>query len=256
MKRVLTATTAIAALAALAMPAVAADLPARVPVFKSPMAAPPANWTGFYIGLNAGYGWGSDDRADVGFAGSWTPSGAGQGQAIKPAGGLFGGQVGYNWQVHANWVLGVELMGDWASLRQTDASAFYPTTGSWHSKVNGLMTATGRIGYAFGHWMPYVKGGYAGANLRSSMFDSFGDTLGNSAWRNGWAIGAGFEYAVTANWILGLEYDHLDFGSSTWNGTTVGANTPESIRDKLTVDAVLGRVSYKFGGGGPIATRY
>ena len=50
--------------------------------------------------------------------------------------------------------------------------------------------------YAFGTWLPYLKGGYAGANLKSSMFDTSGDTLSNSQWRNGWDLGAGVEYAL------------------------------------------------------------
>lgn len=248
-----------AAFAALTGAAVAADLPARAPVYKAPpMVQPAFSWTGFYIGLNGGYGWGSNTRTDADnlFVGFWDP-GLGSGQTMKPTGGLFGGQIGYNVQVDPNWVLGVELMGDWASLKKTDPSIQGPAFvgDSWRSEVNGIMLATARVAYAVGNWLPYVKGGYGGANLKSSMFDTAGNALSHSDWRNGWTVGAGFEYAVTPNWIVGVEYDYVNLGKSTWSGNDTPSGTFETFTDKLTVNAVLGRVSYKFGGG-PIFTKY
>jgi outer membrane immunogenic protein len=257
-KRLAIALLTVTCLVGLGQIASAADLPVKAPVYKAPVVVP-YNWSGFYVGLNGGYGWGSDDRADVSGGGFWTLSGNGQGQNITPVGGIFGGHIGYNWQVNANWVFGVELSGDWASLKKTDASIYFPTTDSWQSEVNSLMTATGRIGYAVGNWLPYIKGGYAGANLKSSMFDNVGHVLSEEQWRNGWTVGAGLEYAVSQNWTVGAEYDYLDLGSRTWAGFTnfivMPGGISELIRDKLTINAVLGRISYKFGGG-PIVGKY
>src|ERR1700753_3854618 len=96
-------------------PAFAADLPARAPVYtKAPAIVDPIyNWSGFYIGLNAG---GRSSRNCLalnhvlGIA--ITPLAEGCNNAT---GALAGGQVGYRWQV-TNWVFGLEAQGDWANL--------------------------------------------------------------------------------------------------------------------------------------------
>src|SRR3954466_3413131 len=96
---------------ALAVPAVAADLPAR-PWAKAPapIIDPVYNWTGFYIGANGGWGtsrkcW---DFAPVAAVGA--PEGC-----HDSSGGVAGGQVGYRWQA-GTIVFGLEAQGDWAGL--------------------------------------------------------------------------------------------------------------------------------------------
>src|SRR5262245_61403864 len=87
MKRLLLSGIALAAVA-IAAPVSAADYPARGPVYKAaPM--PLFNWTGFYVGGHAGYGWSDSENLD-------------------PKGWFGGGQVGYNWQYAPNWVFGLE----------------------------------------------------------------------------------------------------------------------------------------------------
>src|SRR5215204_5060403 len=93
----------------------AADLAAR-PYTKAP--PPPAvvvyNWTGFYIGGNAGYAWNhttvsatpnaafaEDFSGTTAFIAANNPSG------LNKNGFTGGGQVGYNWQA-GQWLLGVE----------------------------------------------------------------------------------------------------------------------------------------------------
>src|SRR5436190_1712899 len=114
------------ALAASASSALAADLPARMPV-KAPLMVPVAyNWTGFYIGGNVGYSWGRDPvdlaatsstrnrvfRAfglpaetlvsDITTAGAPVSASS----TANLDGWLGGGQIGYNWQV-STWVVGL-----------------------------------------------------------------------------------------------------------------------------------------------------
>src|SRR5438105_2944995 len=104
-----TATTAALALAGSAL---AADL--SRPILKAPP-APVAvfNWTGFYIGLNGGYSWGRSRTTG-------TISNATTGVVLATAsnrfnlnGGLFGGQIGYNWQ-SGNIVYGLETDIQWS----------------------------------------------------------------------------------------------------------------------------------------------
>jgi outer membrane immunogenic protein len=239
---------AVSILAVSAGTASAADLVAR-PYTKAPppMVAAIYDWSGFYVGANAGYGWGRDDHADrlLPLGGFWTngPAGNFSGiQRINPRGGIFGGQAGYNWQL-ANWVFGLELAGDWSDLRRTDASIFFPGD-SLTSRVESIFTATGRVGYALNNWLPYIKGGYA-----------VGSSLNHSEWRSGYTVGAGLEYGITPNWTIGAEYAYMDFGSRNWSGATIGPGAgPELYNDKLKISAVTARINYKIGGWS--ASRY
>src|SRR4051812_6854357 len=108
MKRSIVAAFGLLGLAA-TMPAGAADLPRGAPQYKAPAYVTQYNWTGFYLGINGGGGWG--DSAWNGFA-------------IKnqPSGGLIGGTVGYNWQGPGSpWVFGLEGDIAWASISDSVA---------------------------------------------------------------------------------------------------------------------------------------
>ena len=117
MKKSILGLVAIGAL--MAGPAMAADL--RMPV-KAPPApiVPVASWTGFYIGVNGGYGWNNDTGSSTCVNPTGGSSGCdfGVGNVVKPGGGLFGGQIGYNWQT-GPVVLGVETDIQWADIAGT-----------------------------------------------------------------------------------------------------------------------------------------
>jgi opacity protein-like surface antigen len=129
MKRVVTATIGLLAFAA--APALAADLPVKAP----PMApAPVWNWSGLYIGVNGGYSWGRSSR-DVNFFnplnGVVIASGTGGGRDLN--GGLFGGQLGYNWQT-ANWVFGIETDAQWTGQKGS-TTVLCPVAGCFPTAV-------------------------------------------------------------------------------------------------------------------------
>lgn len=88
-----------------------------------------------------------------------------------------------------------------------------------NSKLTWLATATGRVGYAWNNWLPYVKGGAAWAHNESNSTTSTAAgvvtaTSVGSETRSGWTIGAGVEYGFWNNWSARLEYDYLDFGTA------------------------------------------
>jgi len=242
----------------------AADLAARPYTKAPPVVAEVNSWSGFYVGASAGYGWSDIDHQSLNTTGSFWATQARFGglQTVNPTGAVYGGQIGYNWQ-SANWVFGLEAAGFGTDLRRNEASIFAPGTDFLSARIEGLFTAAGRVGYALNNWLPYIKGGYAGAqigtiNASPTFFDV---SLNHSEWRSGYIVGAGIEYAMTQNWIAGIEYNYLDFGSSSWtqiNRTGTGAlfqpNQPESYRDKVTMQTVTVRLSYKL--GGPIVARY
>lgn len=180
-------------------PAAAADLSgapvARVPA-AAPVAVPVFSWTGFYIGGNAGYGWGSGQDA-LGISG------------VDPNGWLAGGQAGYNYQFGNNVVVGLE-----ADVQGADISAGTPALSS---KLDLLGTVRGRLGYAFGRVLPYVTGGFAWGN---NSVDFAG--VGQSQTLTGWTAGAGIEYALTDHWTAKTEYLYTDLGSKFYD--SIGAN--------------------------------
>ncbi len=108
MKAFLLPSAAALALAGAVGTASAADLarrPPPPPPTKAPFVVPAYNWTGAYIGINAGYGFGRS---------KWD----GLPASFDVKGGMAGGQLGYNWQF-GQFVYGVEGDGDWSDLRGT-----------------------------------------------------------------------------------------------------------------------------------------
>ena len=66
------------------------------------------SWTGFYVGINGGYGFaGHDQTVTVIETFNGAPEAAGNFGSLNIAGGFGGAQVGYNAQM-GRWVLGVE----------------------------------------------------------------------------------------------------------------------------------------------------
>jgi outer membrane immunogenic protein len=195
MKRLLFASTAVLGLAGLLGSAQAADLPRQMATKAPPYVAPYYNWTGFYLGINGGGGWGSS---------SWDSTGS-----FDVSGGLIGGTIGYNWQF-GTWVLGLEGDIDWANIKGSTA-ALGCVTGNCSSENTWLGTARGRVGYAFDRWMPYVTGGAAFGDVKANQPGATGMT----DTQVGWTAGAGVEFAVANNVTAKVEYLHYDLGSFT-----------------------------------------
>jgi outer membrane immunogenic protein len=174
--------------------ALAADLPRRMPA-KAPAFVPAYNWTGFYLGINGGYGWGHSD---------WTAFGAN----ADPNGGMIGGTLGYNWQAAGSpFVFGLEGDIDWSGIKGNFVNAACP--GGCETKNNWLGTARGRLGYAFDRVMPYITGGVAFGDVKANQFGFAGE----SDTKAGWTAGGGVETALYGNWTAKVEYLYADLGS-------------------------------------------
>ena len=217
MKKFLLGTVGLVALG-VASPALAADLAAR-PYTKAPpvMVDPMYNWSGFYIGVNGGWG-SSRNRYE------WTgPLGVtALGYSADATGGTVGGQIGYNWQA-GSWVFGLEAQGNWADLHKS----YYGPVGTWSvgSKVDALGLFTGRVGYAANNALFYVKGGAAVA--KNDAWAAWNGvnfaTASDTRW--GGTVGVGLEYGFTPNWSFGVEYMHA------WLGNNDYAWRPQTCRD-------------------------
>ncbi len=203
MKRLVLA--GIGALAAVTMISLAnaADLSNRAMPAKAPAYVQTYNWTGGYVGINGGGGWG---RSDV--SAPFTSGG------FNTSGGVVGGTLGYNWQMNQT-VFGLEGDVDWSNISGNAACGIglnCQTRNDW------LGTARGRIGYTFDRFLPFVTGGAAFGDIKNSVTG-----LGSStATKAGWTVGAGLEAAISGPWTAKIEYLYADLGrgSSLLGSTT------------------------------------
>jgi len=208
-----------------AQSAFAADL-SVAPLYKAPppVATPAYDWSGFYLGINGGGGWGHS---------TWDANATG----IRTSGGLVGGTAGYNWQL-GSAVLGVEGDIDWANLKGTSTSTLCPlgcsTSDSW------LGTVRGRAGYAFGGVLPYVTGGLAVGDIRAATPGFAGATNTNA----GWTVGGGVEFALPGNWSAKAEYLHVDLGRFNC-GTNCGIAATDNV--SMHDDIFRAGINYRFG---------
>jgi len=217
-----------AALAMLGVVATAsgADLarrPPPPPPTKAPVVAAPYNWTGFYIGINGGYGFGRS---------RWD----GLPASFDVNGGMVGGQLGYNWQF-GQFVYGVEGDGDWTHLRGT--ASFAHCNVGCQTRNDFLATARGRLGIAADRWLPYVTGGLAVGDIKASVPGFTGIDKTNA----GWTVGGGMEFALSGNWTAKAEYLYVDLGHA---GCTVDCGLPAGNNVNLTTNVVRGGINYRF----------
>jgi outer membrane immunogenic protein len=235
-------------LSCVATPAFAADLPAKAPARPVPAAV--TDWTGFYIGGHAGYGWSKFDDIDEGnLVGFFTGDSFG---SPEPKGFVGGFHAGYNWQVSSMLVLGIEGDFSFSNMKKDQTlsvagaqdvlSPFIDGVAcrncdlqdSLNVKIDNFASIRGRLGFLVApSFMLYGTGGAAWAdtkvdvngsatwtqsaalpaNLRGVQFANLGASADKTF--GGWVIGGGGEYMLTRNILLRVEYLHYDFGSKT-----------------------------------------
>lgn len=202
-------------------PALAADL-APMPVEPIAPLELPFDWSGFYVGVNGGYGLGQGDATLVtnGLPApvNLPPNIPGKLNDLSTDAFLGGVQVGYNAQFGV-WVFGLE--GDIDYFNGNDkVSVDWPLgRNSIEVEYNWLATARARAGYAYDRLLIYATGGVAFADIdttyaysRAIPFAGSG-SHSDSSTSVGWTAGLGAEYAFTSNWSVKIEGLYADFGS-------------------------------------------
>ncbi len=222
----------------------AADMAARAPVYKAPVAAAPAwSWTGFYVGASVGGGWARSSAHD-------DPSSPNlpfldfRGTPYTRGSGLIGGvQGGFNWQT-GGLVLGAEADYSWANINSSVNNVGPNLIGTYNSAVKSIGTVRGRAGWAVDRVLFYGTGGYAYANVDDSYVDI---TVGNpnnvvapGRHRQGWTAGGGIEWAFADHWTAKAEYLHIHLNDG------IGANPGYVFAFKDTVDIARAGINYKF----------
>lgn len=198
-----------------ASPTFAADMPRG---YSQPeYAAPAAPWSGFYVGLNAAYGFGQSD---------W--SGGVTSGSNSPAGGLFGATLGFNGQYGA-FVFGAEgdIDGNWMRDSNSTGTGFCSSPGCG-TQTSWFGTTRGRIGYAFDRALFYFT---AGAAFGDVQMTALGGTA--TADKVGWTAGAGLEYAFLGPWSAKFEYLYADLGSASCGAAVCGTDTTVTFKTNI-----------------------
>jgi outer membrane immunogenic protein len=259
----------------------AADLPARTYSKAPAMVAAVYNWTGFYVGLNVGYGWGTDATVlttdtDGAPGGPFTALlNQANSVAAKPAGVIGGAQAGYNWQ-SGRLLAGVEADFSGADIHSSsDFSGPVGVTRFVHrdQKLEWLATLRGRIGYlATEQFLLYATGGLAVGevttnssltttvpnNVPACIAANIGICFGTSdrSTRIGWTVGAGAEYAFMSNWSVKAEYVFVSLEHSTSTGLDFRFNPPLQFHADTRNDFHIARVGLNYRFGGPVVAKY
>ena len=225
-----------AALSVLALPSAghAADLVAR-PVLA---AAPAVNWTGCYIGIHAGAGWGDK---------WWSDRLVQDNVSYATSGWVTGAQLGCDFQ-SGPVVIGAEGTWSWTNLDGNGAPANLAVLGApaqLHSTIDSIATAGARVGLVADRALIYVKVAAAWADEEHTLLPSavvLPQTIGDT--RFGIVLGAGIEYMIAPILTAKLEYNYDDFGSQDYYFNTIPGQVSVDNRQRLHL-LKLG-LNYKF----------
>ncbi|MDB5556000.1 MAG: hypothetical protein JWL86_5984 [Rhizobium sp.] len=239
--------------------AVAADLPLRTAPVMVPVPMM-ISWSGLYAGLNAGF---------VGHQSSFTgalPAAfnfnyAWPGSKTTSPGGIFGAQLGYNFQ-SGQLVYGVEIDLGVVGAKNTDNSVV-PYAWKQRAGMDAFGSARLRLGYAFDRALIYATGGLALGKTTDSIQAGpnpvYSWSKGNNNWRLGYTVGAGVEYALTDRWSAKLEGLYYDLGHQDHLSVNVTNGVSYAFGARSKTDGFIARlgINYKFSGGNaPIFAKY
>jgi outer membrane immunogenic protein len=244
----------------------AADL--GQPVYKAPPPAPAPvfSWTGCYVGGHVGWGWGHSTFRDHSTSNIFSAGGGGptgglidasdlqRTASVDQSGGLFGGQVGCDYQFNY-FVVGISGSVAGADINGTAANpfSFVGPGGLITANTDFLADVSGRLGFTWNQVLFYAKGGFAWVHSKYTTdcvcdFDA-ATTFTASNTATGAIAGAGIEWAFARNWSAFAEYDHYFLDTQTLNFTDSGSfdGPLHGLVDvKENINAVKVGVNYRF----------
>jgi len=219
MKRLLKCVVLAVGSGLLTTAAVSADLPQKG--YAAPrLVAAAYDWSGVYMGGELGYGWGKATSNAYGLSASDNTDGA-----------VYGLFLGAQRHFTSGLVLGAQVTYDWASMNGSGGISGLPkgVSSSSNAKLQNMLLAEGKLGYAMNTWLPYATIG--GACAESHVNGSIGTVAAssNNFDKCGWTLGAGIDYAIWQNVVIGLKYNFVDLGTSNPSfpiGAGVGLSIP------------------------------
>jgi outer membrane immunogenic protein len=237
----------------------AADLPMKA----APVPAPVYSWTGFYVGLNAGYGLAEDPFSQTITEPGVVTESSSINSRVTPNGAIAGGQVGYNYQSD-HVVYGVEGDFQWSGQRDTagcgleciTGGGIAATLGSAAQNIKWFGTARGRLGWADNGWLLYVTGGgaWAGVDATTAISETgaglpaFAQSGTTSFTRAGWVVGGGAEVRISGPWSAKFEYLYMDLGgiSDTLTVTALGVGATAALTTNSEIHDHIIRVGVNY----------
>lgn len=196
------------------------------------------DWSGVYLGANAGYAFGSS---------SWMNGGGTTGNFNAP-GPLIGGTFGLNIQA-SSFLFGFETDGDWAPLKGSSSNAFcgaLSAGATCNSRTTLLATVRGRAGIVLNRILVYATGGGAFGQVRAGLDPpaSFDSATGNI----GWTAGGGLEFALSDRWSAKIEYLYVDLGTGLCSSASCGTTSLSPISVTMTENVIRTGLNFRFGG--------
>lgn len=233
----------LAAVLAASQSVQAADMGAKPMYTKAPVAAPAANWTGFYVGLGGGFGGYATDHTSTLGAGSFPQS------SIGGSGGFGALQIGADYQFAGRWVAGVFGDFDFSSIKGTGTELI--SFLNIPLKQQYAFAAGARLGVlVIPQLLAYADGGYTRARFTGGNMTFIAPPSAPSIFDmpdqsyNGFFVGGGLEYAIYNGWSIKSEYRYAQYSSTS---VTIPNATPV-FTEILKPTVQTGRVSlvYKF----------
>jgi outer membrane immunogenic protein len=289
MKKILIGTVALSAIG-MANVASAADMPLKAP----PIIPVVYNWTGCYVGGNAGGKWGRfsesvDTAGGVAVIPGLAPTPFGPSHVdldhVTASSGAAGGQIGCRWENAEHWVFGVEGDFDWTSLRGTVTNTLNDPPivpgDTFENRARWESSARVTLGRSYGQWLFYGTGGIAftkvdmAANFIPTTVQGVpfpGSSASDSKILTGGTVGLGTAYMLTKNWEIGAEYRYTFYQQANFNlgslaavcgfTTAVAAvgpicvNTTATGHKGLETQEVLLKLNYRFDWASPVVAKY
>jgi outer membrane immunogenic protein len=252
-------------------PAFAADMAVKAAVEAAPSAATPSyTWTGWHVGVTAGYGFGNADPSltfnnaestvvDSFFAPA--PS------TLHSQGFIGGGEIGYDYQ-SGSYLLGLETDLSYADVRATgSATGPFFIGGQFNttvtSRLDWLGTVRGRLGVLpTSNLLLYGTGGFAYGGLKITTIGTnvaaappcngvglavYCASGATSSVAVGWTVGGGLQYAIAPQWLVKAEYLYVDLGkqSATYPDLDVAGGLVTSTTT-FRLNVVRGGLDYRF----------
>jgi outer membrane immunogenic protein len=186
------------------------------------------DWSGFYLGIQSGWGWSDQDVEDS----------TGLDGTLGLNGGFFGPVFGIQKQWNS-FVVGAEVEANWSDIDGQDSLPGGP--GRTFGNIEIFGSAGAKVGYIWNRLLVFATAGLSGAETASE--ERVGPAKSDDhAASFGWMAGAGIDYAVTDNLVLGILYRHYDFGDFNYQ---MGFLPDRS--GTVDLDTITGHVIVKFG---------
>lgn len=211
-------------------------------ILNQALAEDKVNWTGPYLGIDAGYAWGRDNNLE--------PDGTIWFAKIKPKGGLIGVNGGYDYLLNDKWLVGIgaefKTYNADDTAQQFNATDLTDLCCSIKSSIKNKFSVLAKAGYLLNNKaLLYVNGGWANAQIKRSYSDTdfeYVDSYKN--WQGGWTLGLGGEFNFFQNMTAKIEYRYTDLGNKTvpnvFNGNW-GRELHDFHQDELTAG-----ITYRF----------